>query len=62
MLFFSMKPLTHVHVKCRLSCACFNIKFHIPVSLGFQKAKPQITQTNTGAYSNSCQTPIMKLF
>ena len=40
MLFFSMKPLTHIHVKWCLSCVCFKKKFPNPVSLGFQKAKP----------------------
>ena len=35
MLFSSMKSLTHIHVECRLSCACFQKKFPIPISLGF---------------------------
>ena len=39
MLFFSMKPLTHIHVKWCLSCVCFKKKFPNPISLGFQKAK-----------------------
>ena len=67
-LFSSLKSLTYVHVKYRLSCAYFNIKFPITISYsyfllqGFQKTKPQIKQTNTVAHSSSCQTPILKLF
>ena len=62
MLFFSLKSLTYLHVEYGLSCACFNIKFPITMSLDFQKTKSQIEQTNTVAHSSCCQTPILELF